>query len=66
MIVACPDRRAGNDLKALDLAFHHQGPTFIRAHFKLLQTWLIETEGNMGLIIYLDKRCLHSPSALSI
>ena len=29
--------------------FHHLGPTFINAYVvKLQQTWLIETESNMG------------------
>ena len=40
--VGCPD----TDLEALGLAFHGQGPTFINAYtVKLLQTWLIKTEG---------------------
>ena len=30
--VACPDQGEGTDLKALGLAFHHQGPTFIGAY----------------------------------
>ena len=46
LVVACPDRGEGNDLETLGLVFHHQCPSFINMHFvKLLQTWLIETEG---------------------
>ena len=29
VVVACFDQGADNDPKALGLAFHHQGPTFI-------------------------------------
>ena len=32
---------------------------------KLLQTWLIKTEGNMGVMIFLGKGSLYSPRALS-
>ena len=32
LVVALPDRGAGNDPEALGLAFHHQGPTFINAY----------------------------------
>ena len=33
IVVACPDRRAGNDQKALELAFRHQGPIFTNAYY---------------------------------
>ena len=51
---------AGNDPEPLGLAFHHQGFMFINAKNKkqktnkkkkLLQKMVIETEGNMGLMI---------------
>ena len=32
IVVACPDRGAVNDPKALGLSFHHQGPTFTSAY----------------------------------
>ena len=42
----------GNDPEPLGLAFHHQGSTFINAKKKKARTkMVIETEGNMGLMI---------------
>ena len=42
---------AGNNPESFGVAFHHPGPTFTNAYIvNLLQTCLIETEGNMGLI----------------
>ena len=32
MIVACPDRGTGNYPEALELAFYHQGCTFINTY----------------------------------
>ena len=73
--VSWPDCGVGNDPVPLGLAFHHQGATFINAYcqaamslsmhvVKPLQTWLIETEGNMGLMICLGQGGLRSLSAL--
>ena len=48
------------------VAIHYLGHTFINAYIgNLLQTWLIETEGNMGEMICLGQISLHSPGALS-
>ena len=44
---------------------YHNGPTFIMHIVKLVQTWLIETEGNMGVMICLSQGGLRSLSALS-
>ena len=66
-----PDHGVGNDPIPLGLAFHHQGSAFINAYcqaamdlsmhvVKPLQTWLIETEGNMGLMICLGQGGLRS------
>ena len=42
--IAIPDRGAGNNLEALQLAFQHQGPIYSLMHtVKLLYTWLIKT-----------------------
>ena len=42
---------ADNNPEPFGGAFHRLGPTFIKAYIiNLLQTWLFETEGNMGLI----------------
>ena len=65
IVVASPDRVVCNDPEALEIAFHHQGPTFINAIVRLLQTWFIETEGNMGIIICLSQGGLRCMSALS-
>ena len=47
------------------VVFHYLGPTFINAYIvKLLQTWLIETESNMGIMVLLDPE-MFSLSALS-
>ena len=63
VVKAWPDFIAGNDPEALGLALHHQGLTFINAHIvKLLQTWLIEAEGNMGVMICFPNEVLHITS----
>ena len=60
--VSWPDCGVCNDPVPLGLAFHHQGSTFINAYCQAamnlsmhvvnpLQTWLIETEGNMGSVL---------------
>ena len=65
--VSWPDCGVGNDPVPLGLAFHHRGSTFLNAYcqaamnlsmhvVKPLQTWLIETESNIGLMIYLWPR----------
>ena len=37
------------DIHLLELGFHHLGSKFINEYIvNLLQTWLIETEGNLG------------------
>ena len=72
--VSWSDCGVGNDPIPSGLAFHHQGSTFINAYcpaamnlsmhvVKPQQTWLVETEGNMGLMICLGKGGLHSLSA---
>ena len=41
IVVAWPDHSAGHNPEALELAFHHQGPTLIIMHIvKLLRTWV--------------------------
>ena len=45
-----PDQGACNDPETWGLVVQHQGSTFINACVKLLQTWLIETEGNEGVM----------------
>ena len=62
-IIVIADRGAGNYSEALGLVFHHQGSTFINAYCKVLQTWLIETEGNIVVMIYLSQGGLRSPIA---
>ena len=32
IVIACPNQGEGTDPEALELAFHHQGPTFINAY----------------------------------
>ena len=57
MAAAYPDQGAGNAPEPLGLTLHYQGPTFINAvmHIvKLLQTWLIEIEGNMEVMVCLS------------
>ena len=49
-------------IQTLNLEFH-QGPTYLVMHIiKLLQTQLIETEGNMGVMIYISQGGLLSSS----
>ena len=55
IVVACPDRGAGNDPEALGLACPPKALHSLMQVVKLLQTWLIETEGNMGVMICLDQ-----------
>ena len=43
IVVACPDRGAGNDREALGLAFH-QGSTFISAYYQAATNLVFETE----------------------
>ena len=44
IVVACPDHIEDTDPKALVLAFHHQGHTFISAYCQAARTWLKETD----------------------
>ena len=54
--VAYTVRGAGNNPEPFGVAFHHLGPTFIYAYIvNSLQTWLIENEGNMGVMSYLGQ-----------
>ena len=48
IVAAGPDRGAFKDPEALGLALHQQVFTLIMHIVKLVQTWLIETEGKMA------------------
>ena len=50
IVLAYPDRSAGNDPEALGLAFHH-GLTFNNNTVKLLQTWSIEAEDYQSKLV---------------
>ena len=56
--LACPNQDEGTEPENLRLAFHHHGPTIIKA---FCQTWFTETK--VGLLIYLYKGYLRSQSA---
>ena len=45
------------------ISIYCQAAMNLSVHVKPLQTWLIETEGNMGLMICLGQEGLHSLSA---
>ena len=54
------------DIVSFRVVFLYLGPTFINAYIvNLAKTWLIETEGNMGVMICLRQGSLQSLNALS-
>ena len=67
MAAAYPDRGAGNDPEPLGFSSHFTTKALhsLMHLVKLLQTWLIETEGNMGVMICFYQGGLSSPIASS-
>ena len=55
----------GNNPEPFWVVLHHLGPTFINGYtciVNVLQTWLIETEGNMGVMISFSQGGMHPQS----
>ena len=65
IVVACPDQCEGTDSEALGLAFHHQGPTFIKVYCQAA-TKLIDQDRGGVIMLCLDQGSMGCPCALSI
>ena len=70
IVVACPDRGAGNDPETLGLPFHQQGPTFINTYCQAATNLVDRIRINMEEMMEETWRkclskCLRSPSAWS-
>ena len=65
-MAAYTERGVGYIPENLWVVLHHLGPAFIHAYIvNVLQNWLIETEGNMGVMISFSQGGMHSQSVSS-
>ena len=66
LVAAYNEWGVGNTSEPFLVVLHHLGPTFINAYIvNVLQSWLIETEGNMGITISFSQRGMHAQSVSS-
>ena len=63
MVAAYTERGVGYNPEPLWVVLHHLGRAFINAYIvNVQQNWLIETEGNMGVMISFSQGGMHSQS----